>query len=140
MVGLDGETHDPLHVDVTVRNGGDVRQMFRRVQCGIGGDFRLHRRSIPCQNDIGEQGKGPTDGIRIILGSPVLGLNPPGEQCALEGVERFTLGQQAMNLPPEFGIDEIVEHEHAAHNLADQSAAFIDRASARGTAMSLDDR
>lgn len=71
----------------------------------------------PCQNDIGEQREGPTDGVRIILGSPVLRLDPPGKQRALEGMERFTLGQQATNLPPEFGIDEIIEHEHARMTL-----------------------
>ena len=78
MVGLDDEAHDALHVDVTMRDGGDVRQMLSRIQGGIGRDFRLHRRSIPCQNDIGKQSEGPTDGVRIILGSPVLGLDPPG--------------------------------------------------------------
>lgn len=39
---------------------------------------------------------------------------------------------------PSCGIDEIIEHEHAARDL-DQGAAFIDRTPARGTAMAQDD-
>ena len=44
-----------------------------------------------------------------------------------------------MNLAAEFGVDQLVEHEHAAHDFADQGAAFIDRISARRAAMALDD-
>ena len=113
MVRLDGKAHDPLHVDVTMRDWRDMRQMLSWVQGGIVRNFRLHRCGIPGQNDIGEQGEDPADGVCIILGSSMLGLDPLGQECALQGTERYTLGKQTMNLPPEFGIDEIVEHEHA---------------------------
>ena len=66
-------------------------------------------------------------------------LDSPGQQSALQGVERFTLGEQTMNLAAEFGIDEIIEHKHATCDLANQGAAFIDRAPARGAAMALND-
>ena len=44
-----------------------------------------------------------------------------------------------MDFAAEFGIDQVVEHEHAAHDFADQGAAFIDRIPARRAAMALDD-
>ena len=37
MVWLDGETHDPLHVDVTVRDWRDMRQMLSWVAGDTGG-------------------------------------------------------------------------------------------------------
>ena len=139
MVRFDGEAHDPLHVDVSVCNRRDMRQMSSWVLGGIGVNFVLHGGGIPGQHDIGEQGEGAADGGRIILGSAMFGLDSPGQQRALQGMERFTLGKQPVNLAAEFGIDEIVEHEHAARDLADQGAAFIDRIPARGAAMALND-
>ena len=83
MVRFGGKAHDPLPVDVLVRDRRDMRQMASRVLGGIGVNFVLHGGGIPGQHDLGEQGKSPADGIRIVLATPVLGLDPPGEQCSL---------------------------------------------------------
>ena len=91
MVRFDGEAHDPFHVDVSVRDRRDMRQMFGWVPGGLGNIFALHRCGIPCQHDIGEQGESTADGVRIILGPAMFGLDSPGQQSALQGVERFTL-------------------------------------------------
>lgn len=91
VVWLDGETHDALHIDVTVRDWRDMRQMLSWVEGRIGLNFGLHRRGIPSQHDVGEQGEGPADGVRIILGSAMLGLDPSGQQCALQGMERLSM-------------------------------------------------
>lgn len=66
--------------------------MIGRVTGGLCFNLALHGGGIPGQNDIGEQGESPADGVRIILGSTMLGLDSPGQQCALQGVERFILG------------------------------------------------
>ena len=120
MVRFDGKAHDPLHVEVSVRDRRDMHQMFGWVPGGLGNNFALHRCGIPGQHDIGEQGESTANSVRIILGPAMFGLDPPGERSALQGVERFTLGEQTMNLAAKFGIDQIVEHEHAAHDFADQ--------------------
>ena len=80
MVRLDREAHDSFHVEVTVRDGRDMRQMLCWVQGRSDLNFGLHRRGIPSQHDVGEQGEGPADGIRIILGSAVLGSCGGAEQ------------------------------------------------------------
>ena len=55
MVWLDAETHYALHVDVTVRDRRDMRQMLSWVEGRISLNFGLHRRGIPSQHDVGEQ-------------------------------------------------------------------------------------
>ena len=87
MVRFDGKAHDPLHVDVSVRDRRDMRQVFGWIPGGLGNNFVLHRCGIPGQHDIGEQGESTADGVRIILGSTLFGLDPPGHQSALQGVD-----------------------------------------------------
>ena len=61
MVWFDGEAHDPLHVDVTVCNRRDMRELSSWVLVRIGLNFALHGGGIPGQHDIGEQGEGAAE-------------------------------------------------------------------------------
>ena len=70
--------------------------MFSWILGGVGHNFSLHRFGIPGQHEVGEQGEGAADGGRILVGSAMFGLDTPGQKSALQGMERFTLGQQAM--------------------------------------------
>lgn len=84
MVRFDGKAHEPLHVDASVRERRDMRQMCGWVPGGLGNNFALHRCGFPGQNYIGEQGESTAEGVGIILGPAMFGLDSPGQQSALQ--------------------------------------------------------
>ena len=81
MVRFDGKAHEPLHVDVSVRDRRDMRQVFGLVPGGLGFNCALHRCGIPGQHDIGEQGESTADGVRIILGPAMLASIRPASKA-----------------------------------------------------------